>query len=302
MIGIVIANWNGEKLINKCLLSLENQTFKDFKVYIIDNDSKDNSINIINNYKEKINMDLIEMDYNTGFAPANNIGIKRAINDGCNYVLTLNNDVEVPVDSLDKAMNFIENNKEFDVFQLFMINYFERNKCDAAGLVFNKNLIPSQVGYNEEVNEVLNREINIEGACAGAAIYSAKALEKVKLDNGDYFDSKFFAYYEDVDLSLRLKRAGFKATVLKESIVYHMHSATGNKTSGFKEYYLARNLFMYTKRNQSLDKYNKAKKKYYIILFINLLKNFNIEILKSIFKGIKDGNKEAKNIKYKEFN
>ena len=41
-----------------------------------------------------------------------------------------------------------------------------------------------------------------------------------------------------------------------------MHSATGNKTSGFKEYYLARNLFMYTKRNQSLEKYKKAKKKH----------------------------------------
>ena len=199
-------------------------------------------------------------------------------------------------------MNFIENNKEYDVLQLFMINYFERNKCDAAGLVFNEKLIPSQVGYREEVSEVLSKEISIEGACAGAAIYSAKALEKVKLDNGDYFDSKFFAYYEDVDLSLRLKRAGFKTTVLKESIVYHMHSATGNKTSGFKEYYLARNLFMYTKRNQSLEKYKKAKKTYYIILIINLLKNFNMEVLKSVFKGIKDGNKEAKKIEYKEFN
>ncbi|WP_196001896.1 glycosyltransferase family 2 protein [Clostridium sp. 1001271B_151109_B4] len=302
MVGIVIANWNGEKLIDKCLSSLENQLFKDFKVYIIDNDSKDNSINIINSYKEKLNIDLVEMDHNSGFAPANNIGIKKAINEGCNYVLTLNNDVEVPSDSLSKAIKFIEDNKEYDVFQLFMINYFERNKCDAAGLVFNEKLIPSQVGYREEVNEVLGRDITIEGACAGAAIYSAKALEKVKLDNGDYFDSKFFAYYEDVDLSLRLKRAGFKTTVLKESIVYHMHSATGNKTSGFKEYYLARNLFMYTKRNQSLEKYKKAKKTYYIILIINLLKNFNMEVLKSVFKGIKDGNKEAKKIEYKEFN
>ena len=42
MLGIVIANWNGEKLIDKCLESLKNQSFKDFKVYIIDNDSKDN--------------------------------------------------------------------------------------------------------------------------------------------------------------------------------------------------------------------------------------------------------------------
>lgn len=302
MIGIVIANWNGEKLIDKCLLSLKNQSFKDFKVYIVDNNSKDNSINIIKSYKENISIDLIEMSYNSGFAPANNIGIKKAIDEGCNYILTLNNDVEVPSDSLAKAMEFIEHNKEFDVFQLFMINYFERNKCDAAGLVFNEKLIPSQVGYREEVKDVIAREFNIEGACAGAAIYSAKALERVKLDNGDYFDSNFFAYYEDVDLSLRLKRAGFKSIVLKESTVYHMHSATGNKTNGFKEYYLARNLFMYTKRNQSLEKYKKAKKTYYIILFINLLKNFNMDVLKSVFKGIKDGNKEAKKIEYKEFN
>lgn len=302
MLGIVIANWNGEKLIDKCLLSLENQLFKNFKIYIIDNNSKDNSINIINGYKKNLNIDLIEMDYNSGFAPANNIGIKKAINEGCNYILTLNNDVEVPSDSLIKAMEFIENQKEFDVFQLFMINYFERDKCDAAGLIFNEKLIPNQIGYRENVNEVLNREINIEGACAGAAIYASKALEKVKLDNGDYFDSKFFAYYEDVDLSLRLKRAGFRAITLKESIVYHMHSATGNKTTGFKEYYLARNLFMYTKRNQPLEKYKKAKKTYYIILAINLIRNFNIDVLKSVFKGIKDGNKEAKNIEYKEFN
>lgn len=302
MLGIVIANWNGEKLIDKCLLSLENQLFKDFKIYIIDNNSKDNSINIINTYSEKLNIDLTKMEYNSGFAPANNIGIKKAIDEGCNYILTLNNDVEVPSDSLIKAMKFIESQKEFDIFQLFMINYFERNKCDAAGLVFNEKLIPSQVGYREEVDQVLSREISIEGACAGAAIYSSKALEKVKLDNGDYFDSKFFAYYEDVDLSLRLKRAGFKAVTLKESIVYHMHSATGNKTSGFKEYYLARNLFMYTKRNQPLERYKKAKKTYYIILAINLLRNFNMDVLKSVFRGIKDGNKEAKDIEYKDFN
>lgn len=301
MLGIVIANWNGEKLIDKCLLSLQSQSFNDFKIYIIDNNSKDNSKSVINKYKSKLNIELIEMNYNSGFAPANNIGIKMAIDDGCSYILTLNNDVEVPSESLENAMSFIKSNKSFDFFQLFMINYFERNKCDAAGLIFNDKLIPKQIGYRQDINNIIDSDIDIEGVCAGAAIYSAKSLEKVKLDNGDYFDSNFFAYYEDVDLSLRLKRAGFKATVLKDSIVYHMHSATGNKTSGFKEYYLARNLFIYTKRNQCLDNYKKAKKIYYIILLINLLKNFNKEILKSVLKGIKDGNREAKSIEYKEF-
>ena len=184
------------------------------------------------------------MNYNSGFAQANNIGIKKAINDGCQYILTLNNDVEVSKESLKNAMNYIENNKEFDVFQLFMINYFNKEICDAAGLNFKNDLIPLQVGFKESASEILSKEkIEIEGVCAGAAIYSVKALEAVKLDNENYFDSNFFAYFEDVDLSLRLKSSGFKAKLLKDSIVYHMHSATGGKTSGFKEYYLTRNLY-----------------------------------------------------------
>ena len=300
MLGIVIANWNGEKLIDKCLESLENQVFKDFKVYIIDNASNDNSRDVIKKYMNRLNIDLMEMSYNTGFALANNIGIKKAIKDGCNYILTLNNDVEVPKESLKKAMESIEINKEFDVFQLFMINYFNKDVCDAAGLKFKDDLIPLQVGFKENVADILNKDdIKIEGVCAGAAIYSTKALETVKLDDENYFDSNFFAYFEDVDLSLRLKGSGYKFKLLKDSIVYHMHSATGGKTSGFKEYYLTRNLFMYTKRNQTIEEYKKHKKEYYIRFLKTVAKNINnFNAIKSAVKGLSDGLKESKKIEY----
>ena len=300
MLGIVIANWNGEKLIDKCLESLENQVFKNFKVYIIDNASNDNSRDVIKKYMNRLNIDLMEMSYNTGFALANNIGIKKAIKDGCNYILTLNNDVEVPKESLKKAMESIEINKEFDVFQLFMINYFNKDICDAAGLNFKDDLIPLQVGFKENVADILNRDdIKIDGVCAGAAIYSTKSLETVKLDDENYFDSNFFAYFEDVDLSLRLKGAGYKFKLLKDSIVYHMHSATGGKTSGFKEYYLTRNLFMYTKRNQTIEEYKKHKKEYYIRFLKTIVKNINnFNAIKSAVKGLSDGLKESKKIEY----
>ena len=298
MLGIVIANWNGEKLIDKCLESLENQLFKDFKLYIIDNNSKDNSKEVIKKYSNILDIKLIEMDYNSGFALANNIGIKRAIKDGCNYILTLNNDVEVPKESLKNAMNGIEDNKDFDVFQLFMINYFNKDVCDAAGLNFKEDLIPLQVGFKESVADILSKNnISIEGVCAGAAIYSTKSLEAVKLDNDNYFDSNFFAYFEDVDLSLRLKLAGFRAKLLMDSVVYHMHSATGGKTTGFKEYYLTRNLFMYTKRNQTLNNYKKNKNQYYIRFLKTVIKNINdFNVIKSAVLGLKDGIKESKKI------
>ena len=152
--------------------------------------------------------------------------------------------------------------KESDVYQMFMINYFNRDNCDAAGLNFNSKLIPIQVGFKSSIEEVLksNEEISIEGVCAGAAIYSSAALESVKLENGDFFDSNFFAYYEDVDLSLRLRNSGFKFKLLKNSIVYHMHSATGNKNSTFKDYYLTRNLFKYLEKNLDEKTYRNNKK------------------------------------------
>ena len=197
-------------------------------------------------------------------------------------------------------MEAIDTNKEFDVFQLFMINYFNKDVCDAAGLNFKDDLIPLQVGFKENVAEILNKDdIKIEGVCAGAAIYSTKALEAVKLDDENYFDSNFFAYFEDVDLSLRLKGAGYKFKLLKDSIVYHMHSATGGKTSGFKEYYLTRNLFMYTKRNQTIEEYKKHKKEYYIRFLKTVAKNINnFNAIKSAVKGLSDGLKESKKIEY----
>ena len=59
MLGIVIANWNGEKLIDECLKSLENQSFKAFKLYIIDNNSKDKSKEVIKRYNEKGNVKFV---------------------------------------------------------------------------------------------------------------------------------------------------------------------------------------------------------------------------------------------------
>jgi GT2 family glycosyltransferase len=303
MLGIVIANWNGERILQKCLESLDNQTYKNFKIYIVDNGSKDNSIKIIKDFQKILNIHLVELRENSGFAHANNLGISTAIKEGCQYILTLNNDIEVEKNCLTNAFKVVENSK-YDVFQLFMINYFDREKCDAAGLIFKESLEVIQAGFKSDIKDIEDSNVKIDGPCAGAAIYSAKALEKVKLENGDYFDSEFFAYYEDVDLALRLKRSGYLSCLLKDSITYHMHSATSSKSNGFKEYYLSRNLFLYTKRNQKEINYKRNIKYYNIIIFKALIKSilrFNYKAIRSIAKGYRDGISKASNINYKRY-
>ncbi|MGL4450816.1 MAG: glycosyltransferase family 2 protein [Sarcina sp.] len=295
ILGVVIANWNGENLIGKCLESFKKQTFKEFKIYIIDNGSKDKSVELIEKYKDSMPLKLIKLNKNEGFAKANNIGIAQAIKDNATHILTINNDTEIEEFALENLNIAIK--KDFkSIYQLVMINYYDRNKCDAAGICWDKTLLPKQIGYKEDITYILEREIKLMGACAGAAVYPVEALNNIKLKENEYFDNNFFAYYEDVDLAIRLFNAGYKTKILKKSIVYHVHSATGKRSNGFKEYYLYRNMFLYTKRNQSKVEYKKNKKVYYRAWLGGVKSNIaNLKIIKSILKGGIDGIKNGRN-------
>lgn len=291
MFSIIIVNWNGEKLLGQCLDSIEKSSYKEFNVYLVDNGSVDKSVEIANLYRKKLKIEIIKLDKNYGFAYANNIAIDRAMKDGNKYILTLNNDIEMRENTLEMLSEYIDNNQDIDVFQLLMINYYERNKIDAAGLVFDKDYFVMPLAYNEDVDKIASLSTEIEGACAGAAIYSKKALTAVKEKEIDYFSSDFFAYFEDVDLALRLNKHGFKANLVKQAVVYHMHSATGNKNSAFKDYYLTRNLFKYFKRNLDKEQYKKSEKKGYSIMGKMALKYFlkgNFSSGKAIIKGFID--------------
>lgn len=292
MIGIVIANYNGENLLKISLKSIQNQKYKDYRTYIIDNGSTDNSLKVINEYKKSIKITLIKNEANKGFAIANNEGIRQAIKDGCEYICTLNNDVELDSHALFNAAEYIKSNKQTHAFQLFMINYYNREIIDAAGIQVDKKLLAMPIGVGEKVKNFNFKDLDLLGPCAGAAIYSSEVLEKIKLKEGEYFDSKFFLYYEDVDLALRLRAANFNTELIEDAIVYHMYSATSNKLLGIKHYYSARNLFLYTKKNQEYKEYRRNFKSYIMIIMKRMV--FSVINLKGMevknqFKGMLDG-------------
>jgi GT2 family glycosyltransferase len=291
MFSIVIANWNGSKLIDKCLSSLTKQKFKEFNVCIVDNGSSDNSIEVIDKYKGQLELNLIRLDKNEGFAKANNIGIDKAMEDDNEYVLTLNNDIEVEEDCLLKLNKFITDNKnKYDVFQILMVNYYDRDVIDATGLHFEGNMLAGQSGYKKPLSSLDSFTTDIQGACAGAAVYSKRALNKIKDKNG-YFDSSFFAYYEDVDIAIRLMNSGFKTALVKEAVVYHMHSATTKKSSEFKEYYITRNLLLYLYKNLNPDLFNRNKNSYARLLMVRAAKltlGREFKCVKALIRGWKD--------------
>ena len=101
-VGIVISNYNGWQDTLVCLDSLQKQTFTDFEVILIDDASPNDSVAQLQN-KLPPNTVFLPQERNVGFAAANNIGMRRALDDGCDFALLLNNDTSVRPDFLGKA-------------------------------------------------------------------------------------------------------------------------------------------------------------------------------------------------------
>src|SRR3989339_864094 len=93
LIEIIIPNWNGRDMLEHCLLSLRRQTFSGFCVTVVDNGSRDGSIELMERQFPEVR--LIKLGYNTGFSVAVNKGIETAT---APRLLLLNNDMEVAPD------------------------------------------------------------------------------------------------------------------------------------------------------------------------------------------------------------
>ena len=240
-VAIIIVNWNGLKFLNDCLSAVYMQTYQNFDVYFVDNGSTDGSVNFVKDKFPKVK--ICELAKNTGFAYANNLGIKNAFLDKeIGYILTLNNDTKITDNFLENLVHTIEMNNEIGSIAPKVKFFYEENLIDSVGIVINADGGGMNRGFKEVDNGQYDKLEEVFGACAGAALYRRAALESVSYRN-EYFDNSFFAYYEDLDLAWRLRLAGWKSVTCPEAIVFHVHSATAISHSPFKAYYVNRNRF-----------------------------------------------------------
>ncbi|PRR83060.1 glycosyltransferase family 2 protein [Clostridium vincentii] len=231
-VSVVIPNYNGEKYLKACLDSLMEQSLKAEEIIIIDNDSKDSSIQYIRaNYKDKVT--LVVMDKNYGFSRAVNEGIKRSKSE---FVALLNNDTELHKDWLKELYNCIKEDDKIFSASSKMLRFIERDIIDDAGDEYTLFGWSSKNGDGKPSSKQdISREVF--SACAGAAIYRSSILEEIGL-----FDEDFFAYLEDMDISYRARIYGYKNYYASKSKVYHIGSATsGSRHNSFKVKLAARN-------------------------------------------------------------
>lgn len=241
-VSVIIPNYNGEQYIRTCLDSLAEQTIKEIPVIVVDNGSKDQSVQIIR--EEYPHVILLELDANYGFCRAVNEGIRAARTE---YVILLNNDVRAAKDFAENLVRAMEENTKLFSCQAKMLQMDRPELIDNAGDFY------TAFGWavtrgKDRAFELFETRTEIFSACAGAAIYRSRLFEKV-----GYFDEKHFAYLEDVDIGYRARLAGFTNAYEPSALVWHKGSAvTGSRYNAFKVRSAARNNLYLIYKNMPL--------------------------------------------------
>lgn len=242
-LSVNLLTWNGEKYIPQLFASLKKQTFKDFKLNILDNHSSDKTVELIR--KELSDFD-IEYSFgknneNIGFARGHNFLYKKSSD--CEYVACLNQDLVLAPDCFEKLINCLEENSDTAVVapRLMKWNIDKRmneeefsDEIDSLGLsVFrNRRVVEWYGGLNwEQVCDFFKNQSNVEvfGVSGTLPVFRRSAAEYILDKNGNLFDPDFNAYKEDIDIAYRLRSAGFQARVVLETVAFHKRTADGAK-------------------------------------------------------------------------
>jgi len=230
-VSIIVLNWNGKQYLETCLSSLLRQKYPDIEIIFVDNGSTDGSVELVRNkYPSVI---VIAHDKNLGFAGGVNSGI---IASHGKYIATINNDAEADIEWISRLVQVMGADKCIGSCASKMLRYYDRKIIDSAGVVVYQNGNAYDRGAQEFDAGQYDIQTEIFGACAGAALYRREMFDEIGI-----FDEKYFAYFEDVDLSYRMHLFGWKCIFVPDAIVYHIHSATSQKASPFKIFYLERN-------------------------------------------------------------
>ena len=238
-VSVIIPNYNGEKFLTDCLKSLQKQTFKDFCVIIVDNNSTDGSLELIKSYEQEcgFNIKLVSLKENTGFANAVNVGIKQSASQ---YVFLLNNDAYCDEGAIEALVNVLDKKNKVFGAQAKMLQYKKPELIDDAGDYY------CALGWayapgKDKKSELFDKRICVTSACAGAAMYRRSVFDEI-----GYFDEEHFCYLEDVDLGYRARLDGYINVMEPKAIVYHVGSgSSGSRHNSFKvELTAANNLYL----------------------------------------------------------
>jgi GT2 family glycosyltransferase len=246
-VDAVVVNRDGGDALFRALSSLRDQRDIGVSVVVVDNASGEAERARIAALDPAPR--IIAFSRNLGFAGAANEGIART---GAPFVLLVNNDAVLSADYAARLAEALRGEDRLAAAQGIILSE-DGTRIDSAGLEWNARGEAVPVLSGRPAGEAPTAAFPVSGVSATATLYRRAALEALEalpgVEGGAAFDDSFFAYYEDVDLSLRLARAGWRFLCEPRAVARHEGSRTGRRTPFRRAYWTARNRWRTLFRN-----------------------------------------------------
>ena len=270
-VSLIIVTFNAAEFITDCLIAIREQSYNGFETIIVDNASKDNTVEIIEEYFPWAM--LIKSPENLGFAGGVELGYYYSQG---KYIALLNPDTRADKGWLCHLINTMEDDDKYGVCASLMLHWGTElvdtagDGCTRAGKGF-------KIGNNEP-SILHSKSKEVFAACGGAALYRRKMLEQI-----GFFDLDFFLLHEDTDLCFKARLTGWKCRYVHSAVVEHKVSASIGYKSSLAVYHSVKNSDMVWLKNIPG-----------ILLFLTLPEKIISDVASFIYLGILHG-------KYREY-
>lgn len=284
-VGIVILNWNQQALTRACIGSIRKSDSRDYKIFLVDNGSRQGEWEELSRPCEDIV--FIRHQENLGFARGANIGIKTAMEHGCDSLFLLNNDTLIDPLCLSEMITHLGTDETVAAITPKILQYDRRDTIYSAGgrlIQFLGQPLLCGLGERDEGQYDDIRTVSFASGCA--MFIKASVLREVGM-----FHEDFFAYAEDMDLCARISKKGYKMLYIPSARVWHKFAASSGFGSPLFYYLHTRNRMIFARRNNGAFVYFFIFMPFFIFyrvlyLTVRLLSRGRISQAMAVFKGL----------------
>ncbi len=237
--AILVVTYNSAADVEACFGSLAAARLGGAEVIAVDNGSADGTPALV---REKFPwVTVVETGANLGFAGGNDVGIRRALEGGAEWIYLLNPDTDVDPGFLDEAFAIAEADPRAAAVQSLLLLHPDRDRVNTAGNCIHFLGFGYCGSYRAPRAAVPDEAREIPFASGASVLLRAAALREVGA-----FDEALFMYQEDQDLGIRLRLAGWRARIAPRSLVWHHYRFSRNPR---KFFFLERNRYVVLVKN-----------------------------------------------------
>lgn len=240
----VILNTNRREDTLACLASLEQGTYKNHKIIVLDNNSNDGSVPAIQSTFPFVQ--IIPLTQNLGYAGNNNVGIQAALNQGADWVLVLNEDTILDPNCVPQLIQAGQSNSHIGIVGPLVYHHNEPQVIQSAGGKMGRDWQSWHLGQNEQDHDQFASTHEVDWISGCAILVRREVIEQVGM-----LDERFFYYWEETEWCLRAKKSGWRIMNVPQAKLWHKGVQRDYQPNPSVTYYATRNHFLMLAKHQA---------------------------------------------------